>query len=90
MSDQYPELPGSPSGNPIDPIMGFQTWYDISGGKKKNGRGYDAGGYAKTIKQRDMSFRMRYANGEGTSTPPILTAEMLETVRNLVNTEAVL
>ena len=84
---EHPELE-PPPGYPIDPVVGFRTWYDVSGGKKKNGRVYGAGGYAKTIKRRDRSFKMRLADGEWTSTPPILTTEMLETMRNLANTEA--
>ncbi|KAI5445715.1 hypothetical protein KIW84_013804 [Lathyrus oleraceus] len=56
--------------------------------KRKNGRAYGAGGYAKTIKRRDKSFLMRLANGEGTSHPPILTVDMLEIVRNLAHIEA--
>lgn len=35
-----------------------------------------------------MSFRMRLADGEGTSHSPILAADMLETLRNLAHTEA--
>ncbi|CAI8586182.1 unnamed protein product [Vicia faba] len=85
---EHPGLSGPSSGYPTDPSVGFRTWYDVSGIKKKNGRVYGAGGYAKTIKQRDRSFRMRLADGEGTSTPPILTAEIFETMRNLENTEA--
>ncbi|CAL5196113.1 unnamed protein product [Lathyrus oleraceus] len=48
---------------------------------------YDAGGYTKTIKQCDRSFRMRLADGDGSLRPPILTTNMLETMRNLVHTE---
>ncbi|CAK8563849.1 unnamed protein product [Lathyrus sativus] len=64
-----------------------KTWYDATRGKRKNGRVYGAGGYAKTIKRRDRTFMMRLDNGEGSSRPPILTADMLETVRNLTQTE---
>ncbi|XP_058762913.1 uncharacterized protein LOC131636304 [Vicia villosa] len=85
---EHPEIPEPPPGYPVDPSIGFQTWYKVSGGKKKNGRVYCAGGYSKNIKRRSRDFKMRYADGEGSSTPPILTAEMLETVRNLANTEA--
>ena len=84
----HSELVEPQSGYPVDPSLAFSTWYDTAGGKKKNGRVYGAGGYAKTIKRRDRCFRMRLADGEGTSAQPILTAEMLETVRNLANTEA--
>ncbi|XP_058725813.1 uncharacterized protein LOC131597118 [Vicia villosa] len=85
---EHPEIPEPPPGYPVDPSIGFQTWYKVSGGKKKNGRVYCAGGYSKNIKRRSRDFKMRYADGEGSSTPPILTAKMLDTVRNLANTEA--
>ncbi|XP_058742614.1 uncharacterized protein LOC131615136 [Vicia villosa] len=85
---EHPEIPQPPPGYPVDPNISFQTWYKVSGGKKKNGRVYCTGGYSKNIKRRSRDFKMRYADGEGSSTPPILTAEMLETVRNLANTEA--
>ncbi|CAI8584072.1 unnamed protein product [Vicia faba] len=87
---EHPELPGPPPRYSVDPSVDFQTWYDVSGGKKKNGRVYSAGGYAKTIKRHDRNFTMRLADGEGTSTQPILTAKMLETVRNLANIEEAL
>lgn len=51
-------------------------------------RVYSVGGYVKKIKWRDRSFRMRLTDGAGTSHPPILTADMLETVRNLMQIEA--
>ncbi|CAK8540880.1 unnamed protein product [Lathyrus sativus] len=85
---EHPELPPPPQGYPVDPCLGFQTWYDAARRKRKNGRVYGAGGYAKTIKRRDRTFRMRLDDGEGSSRPPILTADMLETVRNLTQTEA--
>ncbi|KAI5434151.1 hypothetical protein KIW84_021129 [Lathyrus oleraceus] len=85
---EHPELPPPPSKYPTNSCLGFQTWYDVARGKRKNGRVYDAGGYAKTIKQYDRSLRMRLVDGEGTSHPLIITADMLETVRNLAHTEA--
>ncbi|CAI8612169.1 unnamed protein product [Vicia faba] len=60
---QHPKLE-PPPGYPVDPALGFRIWYDVSGGKKKNGRVYSAEGYAKIIKRRDRSFRMRLADGE--------------------------
>lgn len=42
---------------------------------------YGVGGYANTIKRRDRSFRMKLADGEGTSHSLILTADMLEIMR---------
>lgn len=57
--------------------MGFRTWYDVAQKKRKNGRVYGTKGYAKTIKRRDRSFRMRLVDGEGTSHRPILITDML-------------
>ncbi|XP_058767295.1 uncharacterized protein LOC131640962 [Vicia villosa] len=85
---EHPEIPEPPPGYPVDLTIDFQTWYKVSGGKKKNGRMYCTGGYSKSIKRRSRDFKMRYADGEGSSPPPILTTEMLEIVRNLANTEA--
>ncbi|KAI5411051.1 hypothetical protein KIW84_056268 [Lathyrus oleraceus] len=46
---------------------------------KENGRVYGTGGYTKTIRRRDKSFRVRLAGGEGSSCRSILIADMLET-----------
>ncbi|KAI5408293.1 hypothetical protein KIW84_054205 [Lathyrus oleraceus] len=84
---QHPELPAPPLGYPADPNLDFHTWYDVAYGKRKNKRVYGPGGYAKTIRQRDRSFRMRLTDGKGSSRPPMLTDDMLENVTNLVHTE---
>lgn len=83
-------LPPLPPGYHVDPSLGFRTWYDVTRWKRENGRLHGVGGYAKTIKRCDRSFKMRLAEEEGTSHPPILTADMLETMRNLTHTEAAL
>ncbi|CAK8543050.1 unnamed protein product [Lathyrus sativus] len=85
---KHPKLPPPPQGIPVDPCLGFQTWYDAARRKRKNGRVYGVGGYVKTIKRRDRTFMMRLDDGERSSRPPILTADMLETIRNLAQTEA--
>ncbi|CAK8536903.1 unnamed protein product [Lathyrus sativus] len=79
----HPELPPPPQRYPIDPCLSFRTWYNTARGKRKKGRVYGAGGYAKTIKPRDRTFKMRLDDGEESSRPPILTANMLEIARNL-------
>lgn len=45
------------------------------------------GSLARNYWPRDMCLRMRIADGEGSSCPPIVTVKMVETVRNLVHTE---
>ncbi|XP_058775592.1 uncharacterized protein LOC131649860 [Vicia villosa] len=85
---EHPEIHEPPPGYAVDSSIGFRTLYDVSGEKKKNERVYGTRGYAKNIKRCNREFKMRFVDGEGTSTPPILTAEILETVRNLANTEA--
>ncbi|CAI8605080.1 unnamed protein product [Vicia faba] len=84
---QHPEHTPHPSGFPTDPSLSFQTWYDVSCGKRKNGRVYGVGGLAKTIWQRDRSFRMQIAYGEGSLTQPSLTPDMMETVRSLAHSK---
>lgn len=67
--------------------MNFYSWGLVNDGKGLNGCFFGAGSLTDLRKGNRTLFQ-RVRDGEGTSRPPQLTSEMLETVRLLALTEA--
>ena len=75
-------------GEPLDPRVDFYIWDLSTGGKGPNGCLFGAGSLAGGIRKGDRTLFQRVRDGEGTSNPPQLSPEIMETIRQLALSEA--